>query len=103
MPPKKIKCNYKDCGVAAQRIVGHCGFCEGEFCGKHRMLEDHKCVKLEDVSCPISDDVSPGFSVGESVLREVFDGPRMEEQIQWWQVGLGDALSEIMCEDGIVG
>ncbi|CAD6440251.1 9a495b6f-52e3-4329-862d-192c6f436c79 [Sclerotinia trifoliorum] len=48
MPPKKIKCNYKDCGVAAQRIVGHCGFCEGEFCGKHRMLEDHKCVKLED-------------------------------------------------------
>lgn len=101
MPPKKIKCNYKDCGVAAQRIVGHCGFCEGEFCGKHRMLEDHKCVKLEDVSGPpLTDDVIPESEFGVSVLQGVF-GPG-EEQIQWWQVGLGDVLSAIMHEDGIV-
>lgn len=103
MPPRKIKCNYKDCGVAAQRIVGHCGFCEGEFCGKHRMLEDHKCVKLEDVSCPISGDVSPESSAGESVPQGVFHEPSIGKQIQWWQVGLGDVLSDIMCEDGIVG
>ncbi|MCJ1308829.1 hypothetical protein MMC25_002484 [Agyrium rufum] len=48
MPPKKVRCTAKDCKDAAQRIVGDCGFCEGHFCGKHRMLEDHKCTGLED-------------------------------------------------------
>jgi len=48
MPPKKIRCTFKDCKEAAQRIVGDCGFCSGHFCGKHRMLEDHKCSGLED-------------------------------------------------------
>lgn len=50
MAPKKIRCNAKDCREAAQRIVGDCGFCNGHFCGKHRLLEDHKCSGLEDVS-----------------------------------------------------
>ncbi|KAF2470472.1 AN1-type zinc finger protein [Lindgomyces ingoldianus] len=48
MPPKKIRCSFKDCRDAAQRIVGDCGFCDGHFCGKHRLLEDHKCEGLED-------------------------------------------------------
>lgn len=48
MPPKKIRCSYKDCRDAAQRIVGDCGFCSGHFCGRHRLLEDHKCEGLED-------------------------------------------------------
>lgn len=48
MPPKKIRCSFKDCKDAAQRIVGDCGFCSGHFCGKHRLLEDHKCEGLED-------------------------------------------------------
>ena len=65
MPPKKIKCSYKDCKEGAQRIIGDCGFCNGRYCGKHRLLEDHKCDGLEDVSgCSSS---SP----------------------QWWLVGLG--------------
>lgn len=46
--PKKIRCNFKDCKDAAQRIVGDCGFCQGHFCGKHRMLESHACPGLED-------------------------------------------------------
>ena len=46
--PKKIRCNFKDCKDAAQRIVGDCGFCQGRFCGKHRMLESHNCTGLED-------------------------------------------------------
>ena len=46
--PKKIKCQSKDCKDAAQRIVGDCGFCNGHFCGKHRMLESHACTGLED-------------------------------------------------------
>lgn len=48
MPPKKIRCSFKTCRDAAQRIVGDCGFCSGHFCGKHRLLEDHKCEGLED-------------------------------------------------------
>jgi len=48
MPPKKMKCTYKDCRDAAQRIIGDCGFCNGHYCGKHRLLEDHKCDGLED-------------------------------------------------------
>ncbi|PMD65756.1 putative polyubiquitin [Hyaloscypha bicolor E] len=48
MPPKKIRCTYKDCREGAQRIIGDCGFCNGHFCGKHRLLEDHKCDGLED-------------------------------------------------------
>ncbi|MCJ1272401.1 hypothetical protein MMC21_000187 [Puttea exsequens] len=48
MPPKKLKCNFKDCKESAQRIVGDCSFCQGHFCGKHRMLEDHRCSGLED-------------------------------------------------------
>lgn len=46
--PKKLRCGAKDCREQAQRIVGDCGFCNGHFCGKHRLLEDHKCTGLED-------------------------------------------------------
>ncbi|KAK5700284.1 hypothetical protein LTR17_023041 [Elasticomyces elasticus] len=45
--PKKIRCNAKECKDVAQRIVGDCGFCQGHFCGKHRMLESHECKGLE--------------------------------------------------------
>lgn len=48
MPPKKIRCSFKDCRDRAQPIVGDCGFCSGHHCSKHRMLEDHKCDGLED-------------------------------------------------------
>lgn len=48
MPPKKIRCSFKDCKDKAQPIVGDCGFCSGHHCSKHRMLEDHKCEGLED-------------------------------------------------------
>ncbi|KKF94898.1 AN1-type zinc finger protein TMC1 [Ceratocystis fimbriata CBS 114723] len=45
---KKTRCTFKECRDVAQRIVGDCGFCHGHFCGKHRLLEDHKCSGLED-------------------------------------------------------
>ncbi|KAI1211711.1 uncharacterized protein F4807DRAFT_458606 [Annulohypoxylon truncatum] len=50
MAPQKPRCTFKECKSAAQRIVGDCGFCDGHFCAKHRLLEDHKCSGLEDVS-----------------------------------------------------
>lgn len=48
MVVKRTRCTFKDCALAAQRIVGDCGFCKGRFCSKHRLLEDHKCDGLED-------------------------------------------------------
>lgn len=76
--PKKPRCTFKECGTAAQRIVGDCGFCDGHYCAKHRLLEDHKCTGLEDVSVPIC------------------SANRKE---QWWLVGLADFL----IEEGLVG
>lgn len=69
-PTKKPRCEASTCNQLAQRIVGDCGFCNGHFCGKHRLLEDHKCEGLEDVSThPVS-----------------FDNA------QWWLVGLNEVL-----------
>ena len=48
MPPKKIRCHFKDCKEKAQPIVGECGFCNERYCGKHRLLESHECSGLED-------------------------------------------------------
>ena len=78
MPPKKIRCTYMDCKEGAQRIIGDCGFCNGHFCGKHRLLEDHKCDGLEDVS--------------------YFLGPGGREP-QWWLVGLSEELMADMILD----
>ncbi|KAI0134722.1 AN1-type zinc finger protein [Xylariales sp. AK1849] len=48
MPPKKIRCKADDCKDAVQRMFGDCGFCERQFCAKHRLPEDHKCAGLDD-------------------------------------------------------
>lgn len=89
MPPKKVRCTHKDCREPAQRIVGDCGFCNGQFCGKHRLLEDHKCTGLEDVS-------SPDFASLDGVGGD--GGPELHEDAsfqlfgrsspRWWLVGL---------------
>ncbi|KAF3058717.1 AN1-type zinc finger protein TMC1 [Daldinia childiae] len=77
MAPQKPRCNFKECRSAAQRIVGDCGFCDGHFCAKHRLLEDHKCSGLEDVS------MSPTPS--ESSDSE-------DWATEWWLVGLAEYL-----------
>jgi hypothetical protein len=91
MPPKKIRCTHKDCKEASQRIVGDCGFCNGHFCGKHRLLEDHKCTGLEDVSHDFS--ASPSRSpISGSVTKR--HGSK-EGGVQWWLVGLGFGLGDL--------
>ncbi|KAK9324405.1 ubiquitin-related domain-containing protein [Lipomyces orientalis] len=46
--PAKKRCSFKSCTSAPLRIVGDCSFCDGHFCAKHRLLEDHKCTGLQD-------------------------------------------------------
>lgn len=59
MAPKKARCTFQDCKDQPQRIAGDCSFCDGHFCGKHRLLENHKCTGLDNVSiilgspCPL--------------------------------------------------
>ncbi|KAJ3565639.1 hypothetical protein NPX13_g7435 [Xylaria arbuscula] len=97
MPPKP-RCTFKECKTAAQRIVGDCGFCDGHFCAKHRLLEDHKCTGLEDVShtSPTTDALCstarrPSSSSSLSVSDE---GDLAEETTQWWLVGLAEYFAE---------
>jgi hypothetical protein len=82
MPPRKIKCSFSDCKSAAQRISGDCAFCNGHYCNNHRLLEDHKCQNLEDVSSTLGS------------LAPCSPEARAQDEPQWWLVGLSDVLSE---------
>ncbi|RVD81683.1 uncharacterized protein DFL_009535 [Arthrobotrys flagrans] len=44
----KPRCTFEGCTAFQQRIIGDCSFCNGHFCGKHRLLESHYCPNLED-------------------------------------------------------
>lgn len=44
---KKKKCSFKNCSSAPLRMVGDCHHCNGKFCAKHRLLEDHMCSGLQ--------------------------------------------------------
>jgi len=71
----KVRCSFPECKAAARPIVGDCSFCKGKFCSTHRLLEDHNCRNLEDVS----------FS-----LLLLPNAP----ESQWWLAGLEEVLSE---------
>lgn len=93
MAPQKPRCTFKECRSAAQRIVGDCGFCDGHFCAKHRLLEDHKCSGLEDVSTsPTRSSPFPASSGGSAEIDD-------DSAVQWWLVGLGEYLSDVGCLD----
>ncbi|KAI1177232.1 hypothetical protein F4777DRAFT_220113 [Nemania sp. FL0916] len=92
--PAKPRCTFKECKTAAQRIVGDCGFCDGHFCAKHRLLEDHKCTGLEDVSL-----ANPaGNHAHYPVSGTGSSGESGEDTTQWWLVG----LAEYLAEDGML-
>lgn len=44
---KKNRCSFKSCVSAPLRMVGDCAHCQGKFCAKHRLLEDHCCTGLQ--------------------------------------------------------
>jgi hypothetical protein len=49
-PAKRTRkrCSFKACISAPLRGVGDCGFCEGHFCSRHRLLEQHDCIGLQN-------------------------------------------------------
>ncbi|ODV65028.1 hypothetical protein HYPBUDRAFT_114151 [Hyphopichia burtonii NRRL Y-1933] len=44
---KTNKCHFKSCNSPSLRMVGDCSHCQGKFCAKHRLLEDHLCNGLQ--------------------------------------------------------
>ncbi|KAI1466081.1 uncharacterized protein F4812DRAFT_96256 [Daldinia caldariorum] len=93
MAPQKPRCTFKECKSAAQRIVGDCGFCDGHFCAKHRLLEDHKCSGLEDVSMsPNPSEPSPCPCPSENNSNS--NGSSDDWAAEWWQVGLAEYLED---------
>lgn len=88
--PVKPRCTFKECKTAAQRIVGDCGFCDGHYCAKHRLLEDHKCTGLEDVSLTTQSAVNHFCNI----IRNGGSGELAQDTTQWWLVGLAEYLTE---------
>ena len=73
----KVRCSFEGCKAVARPISGDCDFCQGHFCSNHRLLEDHKCQNLEDVS------------------RTCLPTEPSPPESWWWLVG----LSGVLCED----
>ncbi|CDO94967.1 unnamed protein product [Kluyveromyces dobzhanskii CBS 2104] len=44
---KKDKCCFDKCSSTAVKFIGDCNFCDGHFCSKHRLLENHLCQGLK--------------------------------------------------------
>lgn len=44
---KKDRCGLEKCGSAAVKFVGDCQFCQGHFCSRHRLMENHSCQGLK--------------------------------------------------------
>ena len=45
---RKQRCSAKNCISVPLRNVGDCSYCEGRFCSKHRLLEQHQCIGLKN-------------------------------------------------------
>lgn len=37
------------CKKKSNAIIGYCNYCKSQFCLKHRLPEDHKCSKLDEL------------------------------------------------------
>ena len=40
------KCNYMNCNLKYNIVIGKCTFCNNCFCNNHRLQEMHTCVFL---------------------------------------------------------
>merc|ERR1711939_371844 len=44
---KKTKCCFGECSKRVVLITGDCRFCQSQFCGSHRLPEDHACQSMD--------------------------------------------------------
>src|SRR6516225_7402673 len=44
---KKTKCAIDGCTDRVATIIGVCNYCQGRFCGSHRLPETHACSNLQ--------------------------------------------------------
>jgi hypothetical protein len=86
---RKNKCTNTGCKRKRSPIVGDCGFCKGHYCDQHRLLEDHKCSGLEDVSAVDLQSPLAGFS--DSCVDHACAAASFEA-VQWYLVGLDPEL-----------
>lgn len=45
---KKNLCFHGKCTNLASNFIGDCKFCNGHFCSKHRLMENHDCKGLNN-------------------------------------------------------
>jgi predicted nucleic acid binding AN1-type Zn finger protein len=45
----KTICTVEECTSRVVRIIGECKYCSSQYCGKHRLPEDHLCKNMNDV------------------------------------------------------
>ena len=44
----KTVCNKEECTGRVAMLIGDCKYCKSQFCGKHRLPEDHQCAGMKD-------------------------------------------------------
>ncbi|GMM51095.1 Tmc1 protein [Starmerella bacillaris] len=44
---RKPRCSFKICNSTPLRGVGDCRNCNGKFCSRHRLMEQHDCAGLQ--------------------------------------------------------
>jgi len=42
------RCYSNDCKSKINKVIGHCKYCEYNFCGPHRLPENHDCENIHD-------------------------------------------------------
>eukprot|EP01137_Pigoraptor_chileana_P034011 Opistho-2@25924 len=43
----KSQCTMEGCADRPVMLVGDCKYCQGKFCGKHRLPETHACAQMD--------------------------------------------------------
>lgn len=44
---RRRRCSFSKCNSLPLRGVGDCQNCQGHFCSRHRLMEQHKCTGLQ--------------------------------------------------------
>ena len=52
---KKTRCSVDGCKTAIAKIVGHCAYCDSNYCLAHRLPEQHTCEQQEKCNITAKD------------------------------------------------